>query len=45
VIGTGAELGSGVRLQRAVVWDGEQVPDPLEASNGIFAGGEFHPVT
>ena len=44
VIGAGAELGAGVRLQRAVVWDGEHVPDELEASDGIFAGGEFHPV-
>jgi NDP-sugar pyrophosphorylase family protein len=43
-IGAGAELGTGVRLQRAVVWDGEHVPDELEASDGIFAGGEFHPV-
>jgi len=42
--GAGAELGTGVRLQRAVVWDGEHVPDELEASDGIFAGGEFHPV-
>jgi NDP-sugar pyrophosphorylase family protein len=44
VIGAGAEIGTGVRLQRAVVWDGEHVPDELEASDGIFAGGEFHPV-
>jgi NDP-sugar pyrophosphorylase family protein len=44
VIGAGAALGAGVRLQRAVVWDGEHVPDELEASDGIFAGGEFHPV-
>jgi len=44
VIGTGAELGAGVRLQRAVVWDGEHVPDELEASDGIFAGGEFHSI-
>ena len=44
VIGAGAELGPGVKLQRAVIWDGEQVPDGLEASNGCFAGGAFHPV-
>jgi NDP-sugar pyrophosphorylase family protein len=44
VIGAGAELGPGVRLQRAVVWDGERVPDGLEASDGVFAGGVFHPV-
>jgi len=43
VIGTGAELGPGVHLQRAVVWDRERVPADFEASNGIFAGGKFHP--
>ena len=44
VIGTGAELGPGVKLRRVVIWDGEQVPDELEASDGVFAGGVFHPV-
>jgi NDP-sugar pyrophosphorylase family protein len=44
VIGEGAELGAGVHLQRAVVWDGERVPDGLEASDGVFAGKVFHPV-
>jgi NDP-sugar pyrophosphorylase family protein len=44
VIGAGAELGSDVRLRRAVVWDGERVPNGLDASNGVFAGGAFHPV-
>ncbi len=44
VIGANAQLGRGVRLRRAVVWDGERVPDGLEASDGIFAGGAFHPV-
>ena len=44
VIGAGAELGSGVQLQRAVVWDREHVPDGLDASDGVFAGGVFHPV-
>ena len=44
VIGAGAELGPGVRLRRAVVWDGERVPNGLEASDGVFAGGVFHPV-
>jgi len=43
VIGAGAELGPGVRLKRAVVWDGERVPEGLEASDGVFAGGAFHP--
>jgi len=44
VIGANAELGRGVQLRRAVVWGGERVPDGLEASDGIFAGGVFHPV-
>jgi len=44
VIGARAELGPTVRLRRAVVWDGERVPDGLVASNGVFAGGLFHPV-
>jgi mannose-1-phosphate guanylyltransferase len=44
VIGAGAELGPGVQLQRTVVWDGEHVPEGLDASDGVFAGGVFHPV-
>jgi len=43
VIGAGATLGAGARLRRAVVWSGESVPDGLEASDGVFAGGSFHP--
>ena len=43
VIGAGATLGAGARLQRAVVWDGERVPPGLHASDGVFAGGAFHP--
>ncbi len=43
VIGAGASVGSGVRLRRAVVWDGETVPDGLHAEDGVFAGGRFHP--
>lgn len=43
VIGAGARLGEGVRLERAVVWDGERVPAGLEARDGVFAGGRFHP--
>jgi NDP-sugar pyrophosphorylase family protein len=45
VIGAGAKLGPGVLLRRAVVWDGEQVPAGLDASDGVFAGGVFHPVS
>ncbi len=43
VLGAGATLGVGARLRRAVVWDGEQVPDGLDAEGGVFAGGSFHP--
>ena len=42
VIGAGAEIGQGVSLQRAVVWDGEHVPDGLRGCDGVFAGGRFH---
>ena len=42
VLGAGATLGAGARLQRVVVWDDEQVPSGLEASNGVFAAGRFH---
>jgi len=42
VIGAGAKLGAGVRLRRAVVWDGERVPDGFEGEDGVFAGGAFH---
>ncbi len=45
VVGAGASLGRGVRLERAVVWDGERVPDGFEGADGVFAGGEFHVCT
>ena len=41
IIGAGAVIGTGARLQRAVVWDGERVDDGLQASDGVFAGGRF----
>jgi NDP-sugar pyrophosphorylase family protein len=44
VIGAGAALGRGVALERAVVWDGERVPDAFHGRNGIYAGGAFHEV-
>lgn len=44
VLGAGATLGAGASLHRVVVWDGEHVPAGLAASDGIFAGGAFHPV-
>jgi NDP-sugar pyrophosphorylase family protein len=43
VIGAGATIGAGANLRRAVIWDGEQVPEGLRAVDGVFAGGEFHP--
>jgi mannose-1-phosphate guanylyltransferase len=43
VIGAGATLAAGASLRRAVVWDGEHVPAGLDAAEGVFAGGKFHP--
>jgi NDP-sugar pyrophosphorylase family protein len=43
VIGAGARIGRDVRLERVVVWDGECVPDGFQGSDGVFAGGRFHP--
>jgi mannose-1-phosphate guanylyltransferase len=45
VIGAGAKLGAGASLDGVVVWDGEQVPGGLEARNGVYAGGRFHPTS
>ncbi|MDJ0864709.1 MAG: sugar phosphate nucleotidyltransferase [Myxococcota bacterium] len=42
IVGAGAELGAGARLERVVVWDGERVPPGFEARDGVFAGGRFH---
>jgi NDP-sugar pyrophosphorylase family protein len=42
IIGRGASIGSGVSLKRAVVWDGEKVPNGFVAADGVYAGGEFH---
>jgi mannose-1-phosphate guanylyltransferase len=44
VLGCGATIEPGARLERAVVWDGETVPSELDARGGIFAGGRFLPV-
>lgn len=44
VVGRNATLPEGARLERAVVWEDENVPADLHASNGIFAGGRFIPV-
>jgi len=43
VLGAGASLAADASLERAVVWDGEHVPSGLRASDGVFAGGAFHP--
>jgi NDP-sugar pyrophosphorylase family protein len=43
VLGAGASVAAGASLDRVVVWDREQVPDGLQARNGVFAGGRFHP--
>jgi len=42
VIGAGATIGAGARLRRAVIWDGERVPEGLSGHDGVFAGGAFH---
>ena len=41
VLGAGARLGPGARLERAVVWDGESVPAGFRGRDGVFAGGRF----
>lgn len=43
ILGAGAQLGAGVRLQRSVVWAGETVPAGFRGSGGVFAGGTFYP--
>lgn len=45
VIGAGAEIGPGARLEDVVVWDGERVPAGFTARRGVFAGGRFHACT
>jgi NDP-sugar pyrophosphorylase family protein len=42
LVGSKAVLGEGVQLDRAVVWDSEQVPPGFQGSVGVFAGGRFH---
>ena len=44
VVGAGATLGRDAVLRRAVVWDGERVPDGFRGEDGVFAGGAFHRV-
>ncbi len=42
VIGAHAQVPQSARLSRAVVWDGEAVPEGFHAEEGVFAGGSFH---
>ncbi|MEE8507661.1 MAG: sugar phosphate nucleotidyltransferase [Myxococcota bacterium] len=42
ILGAGARIASGARLRRTVVWEGETVPAGFTASDGVFAGGQFH---
>jgi NDP-sugar pyrophosphorylase family protein len=42
VVGAGAELAAGAKLEHAVVWDGERVPAGCVGRDGVFAGGRFH---
>lgn len=42
LLGRKATLGTGARLERAVVWENESVPPELMAHDGVFAGGRFH---
>lgn len=43
VVGPGAEIGAGARLEDVVVWDGERVPAGFRGRGGVFAHGAFHP--
>ena len=43
ILGAGATLEPGASLTRAVVWDGEIVRAHVRGSDGVFAGGRFHP--
>lgn len=43
IVGAGAEIAPGARLEQAVVWDGEHVPADCVGRAGVFAGGRFHP--
>jgi mannose-1-phosphate guanylyltransferase len=42
VLGSGARVGAGAQLRRAVVWEDEQVPENFRGSGGVFAGGRFY---
>ena len=42
IIGRGAQLGTGCRLERCVIWDRERVPANQTGTGGVFACGNFH---
>ena len=42
ILGAGAQVEPGARLQRVVIWAREQVPGSVQAHDGVFAGGRFH---
>ena len=43
IIGRGARLGEGCRLERCVIWEEERVPPNQTGDHGVFASGRFHP--
>ena len=42
VLGPGASLGPGARLERCVVWENEVVPPGFRGQGGVFAHGRFY---
>jgi NDP-sugar pyrophosphorylase family protein len=42
LLGRDVSVGSGLRLEQAVVWDEERIPDGFQGRSGVFAGGRFH---
>ena len=42
VLGPGASLGPGARLERCVVWENEVVPAGFQGQGGVFAHGRFY---
>lgn len=41
IVGRGATVEAGARLERVVVWPDERVPATVDARDGVFAGGHF----
>lgn len=42
ILGSQSQIGRNARLERAVVWAGESVPERFVAHDGVFAAGRFH---